>query len=319
MAAKYKSYDEFINAHVGKAVDMDGVAGAQCVDLIIAYLYELFDSGVTNWYMDAHHYWELFDSKPWLKNNFTKIANTSSFVPKKGDIMVWSPALSSGGWGHIAICTGEGNTSYFYSYDQNWTGRHDACTKIKHNYNCVYGVLRAKDQTKITPKTPSVTYKTYYANDTRGVNYRATPNGTLKGTYSYGSAVNVVVGSETTKDGSVWVKAKNGYWSVKSLLSTTKPTTKSTTAEITYSAGKTYTLQQDMKVRSGAGSGYVQKYYSQLTADGKKNAYNQTYAVLKKGTKVTLIKVIKKSNTEIWGQIPSGYVALRVGNTYYAK
>ena len=36
------------------------------------------------------------------------------------------------------------------SYDQNWTGRNDACTKIKHNYNMVSGVLRPKDRSKVT-------------------------------------------------------------------------------------------------------------------------------------------------------------------------
>ena len=73
-------------------------------------------------------------------------------------------------------------------------------------------------------KTPStVTYKTYYANDKNGVNYRETPNGTIKGTYKYGEAVSVIVGSETTNNGIVWVKAKNGYWSSKDLLSTTQP------------------------------------------------------------------------------------------------
>lgn len=149
--AKYSTFDQFIKAHLGKAVDFDGEAKAQCVDLVEAYFNELFGSGIKNFWWDAHHFWELFDQNSWLKKNFTKIANTASFVPKKGDVMVWSGALSSGGWGHIAICSGEGNTSYFYSYDQNWTGRNDPCTKIKHNYNAVYGVLRPKDQTKINP------------------------------------------------------------------------------------------------------------------------------------------------------------------------
>ena len=76
-----------------------------------------------------------------------------------------------------------------------------------------------------TTKPQTVSYKTYFAADSIGVNYRATPNGVLKGTYKYAQAVEIVVGSETVKDGLVWVKAKNGYWSVKSLLSTTKPAT----------------------------------------------------------------------------------------------
>lgn len=141
-------YNDFIKKHVGKAMDYDGVAGAQCVDLAKYYLDEVFGIKPGAW-GDAHDYYDSFNSVAALKNNFTRIANTPDFVPQKGDIAVWKSSLSSGGWGHIAICTGEGNTKYFYSYDQNWTGRHDACAKIKHNYNHFAGVLRPKDQTKV--------------------------------------------------------------------------------------------------------------------------------------------------------------------------
>lgn len=147
------TYDKFIKKHKGKACDTDGVAGAQCVDLAVAYMDEVFNSGIRNFFYDAHHFFDLFNSNSWLKKNFTRIANTPDFVPKKGDIAVWKSSLSSGGWGHIAICTGEGNTNYFYSYDQNWTGKHDPCTKVKHDYNHFAGVLRPKDQTKITGNT----------------------------------------------------------------------------------------------------------------------------------------------------------------------
>lgn len=146
------TYEEFIKNHKGKACNIDGVAGAQCVDLAVAYMNEVFNSGIKNFYFDAHHFYDLYNNNDWLKKNFTRIANTPSFVPKKGDIAVWKSSLSSGGWGHIAICTGEGNTAYFYSYDQNWTGRHDPCTKVKHNYSHFAGVLRPKDQSKINSK-----------------------------------------------------------------------------------------------------------------------------------------------------------------------
>ena len=33
-----------------------------------------------------------------------------------------------------------------------WSGRHDPCTKVKHNYSHFAGVLRPKDQSKINPK-----------------------------------------------------------------------------------------------------------------------------------------------------------------------
>ena len=149
------TYAEFIKKHVGKAMDFDGVAGSQCVDLIKYYLKEVFNVNPGAW-GDAHCYYDNYNNLPLLKQHFTRIANTPDFVPRKGDIVVWSPALSLGGWGHVAIATGEGNTTYFYSYDQNWTGNHDACKMVKHNYNCVYGVLRPKDQSKITGVKKSV-------------------------------------------------------------------------------------------------------------------------------------------------------------------
>lgn len=170
--AKYSSYDTFISAHVGKAMDYDGTAGAQCVDLIKYYLKEVFDISPGAW-GDAHCYYDNYNNLPLLKANFKRIANTSSFVPKKGDIMVWSSKLSSGGWGHIAICTGEGDTTYFYSYDQNWTGKHDACKKIKHTYSYVLGVLRPKDQSKVTGKTIAAAFKTGNVILTTNVKVRA--------------------------------------------------------------------------------------------------------------------------------------------------
>ena len=154
-------------------------------------------------------------------------------------------------------------------------------------------------------------YQTYYANYSTGVNYRQTPNGTLVGTYPYGMAVEILVGSETTVDGSIWVQAKNGYWSAKSLLATTKPNNPTPSA-------KTYTLQMDMKVRSGAGSNYSQLFYSQLTADEKKMAYVQTYAVLKKSSKLS-ISATKKNGNSTWGKIQSGWICLQSGSTIYAK
>ena len=80
-----------------------------------------------------------------------------------------------------------------------------------------------------------------------------------------------------------------------------------------YVAGKEYTLKSNMKVRTGAGTNYSQKLRSQLTADGKKHAKAGTYAVLLKGTKVTCKKVIT-SGTEVWLQIPSGYVCAKQGS-----
>lgn len=77
---------------------------------------------------------------------------------------------------------------------------------------------------------------------------------------------------------------------------------------VDYIIGKTYKLQDDMNVRTGAGTNYRVKNYLQLTKDGKKHAYKQLKAVLKKGTEVTVLGIYKVGN-EIWIKIPSGYIA----------
>lgn len=147
------NYDEFVSKHIGKETDYDGVYGVQCVDLIKAYLYEVFAIKPGAW-GDARCYYEQFNIRSPLKNNFTKIANSSSFVPQKGDICVWNKNISkSNNCGHIAIATGDGDVHTFYTYDQNWNGK--CMKKVEHNYHCFYGVLRPKDQSKMISSKPN--------------------------------------------------------------------------------------------------------------------------------------------------------------------
>ena len=116
------TYDEFIKKHNGVAVNYDGAAGKQC-ETLQRHISTRSSSQVSRISGMTHITFGICLTKnTWLKANFTKVKNTPSFVPKKGDVAIWSGTLN-GGWGHIAICTGEGNTSYFYSYDQNWSGK----------------------------------------------------------------------------------------------------------------------------------------------------------------------------------------------------
>lgn len=509
--AKYKNFDSFIKAHLGKAMDYDGVAGAQCVDLAKYYLDEIFDIKPGAW-GDAHCYYDNFNSIPPLKQNFTRIANTPDFVPKKGDIAVWKSSLSSGGWGHIAICSGEGDTKYFYSYDQNWTGNHDACKKIKHDYNSFAGVLRPKDQSKVTGESkkekdkkedtkkedtkkedtkkentkkedtkketsaktktlthmvadisqfqPAVDYSKL-KDDVDGVivriGYRGygsagtlckdekfdthmkgiTKNKIPYGFYFFSQAKNATEGkeeadycyklikdynpkfavyfdSEMSTEGSgngradkisklartdaavafckeiekkglsagvyastswynekldmskikkysIWVAdygVNNGKankkpsitpcnaWQftskykisainggidmsyfyetipVNGLVKIDEPTktpTSTTKTKPKYEINKTYTLQVDLKVRSGPGTNYSQKNRSQLTEDGRAHSYNQTKAVLKKGTKITVLEVKEIDSKNTFIRCASGWLCAINDGTYYIK
>ena len=546
--SKYNTFDAFIKAHLGKAMDYDGVAGCQCIDLCKYYLDELLGLKPGAW-GDAYAWYTNFNNISVLKNNFTRIANTPSFIPKKGDIMVWGQGLSR--WGHVAICTGEGTTSYFYSWDNNWTGNHDATAKIKHNYNNVLGVLRPKDQSKINPtststtkpaestsdsnyklknpvkgldisvhqganvdfnkikkagydfvilqagygkyisqkdkyfesnykkaksaglnvgaywysyaktaadataeakvclevikgkqfeypifydvedpsqsslskstfdsicknflnsfkgykvglysytsffnahisestqkaydiwiahydvskpayKNPytiwqytskgkvdgttgnidldesyydypkmikdaglngftssssskpadSITYSTYYVKNKNGAAYYDALNGKKLGTYPYATSIKIYPNLQYEgKDKKKYVKTNKGYYIEFKLLSTTKPATTST-PKFTYTVNKTYTLQVDLKVRTGPGTNYSQKNYKDLTADGKNHAYNQSKAVFKKGTKVTVLEVKNLDAKNIFIRCPSGWCMAVCNGEQYIK
>lgn len=82
--------------------------------------------------------------------------------------------------------------------------------------------------------------------------------------------------------------------------------------------GRTYTITANsgLKVRTGAGTNYRQKKRSELTAGGKKAAKVGTYAVLKKGTRVT-VKAVKSVGNQVWVQIPSGWICAQIGSTVY--
>ena len=96
----------------------------------------------------------------------------------------------------------------------------------------------------------------------------------------------------------------------------TEQTAKKTSAP-TYTKGKTYAVQVDnLNVRTGAGTGYKVKSKKQLTADGQKHANSK--GQLMKGTRVTC-QGSKKVGSEVWIQIPSGWICAYTGSKYYVK
>lgn len=153
------TYDEYFKKNKGKYIDFDGVYGVTCFDLANDYTVKVL-GGKPFIGMYAWQIYENFNSQP-SKDLFTRIANTPSFVPQKGDIIVWSSGLN-GEAGHVAVCTGNGDTSWFRSYEQNWDGCGECCTLHDHNYNYILGVLRPKDQSRIktTNKNTNTTKNT---------------------------------------------------------------------------------------------------------------------------------------------------------------
>lgn len=133
--------DEFVKNYLGKATDYDKGMGVQCVDLIKLYLDKVFNIKIGA-IGNAEAYYRRYDEVPLLRDNFDKIANTPNFVPQRGDICIFGTAI--GKYGHICIATGEGDTSYFNSWDQNWGSKEMKI--VRHNYTGFLGALRYKNK-----------------------------------------------------------------------------------------------------------------------------------------------------------------------------
>lgn len=150
------TFDEFVKTYKGKKIDYDKAYGVQCVDLAKLYIdkvLEIKPQSIGN----AEAYWNRYEELNYLKSNFYKIQNYPAFIPQKGDVAVWGK--KHGKFGHIAIADGVGTTSYFYSYDENWGGRGQGMTRIKHTYKSGFeGVLRPKAQDKVNGSRPSEKY-----------------------------------------------------------------------------------------------------------------------------------------------------------------
>lgn len=135
---------EFVSKYNGKKIDWDGAYQGQCVDLFRQYVHEVLALSQPKSVSGAADFWTNYDTDPVLKNNFDKIANSETFVPQAGDVGLWNKR-AGGGFGHVGVCTGKGDTTFFESFDQNWKTI-SVCELINHNYTNFYGVLRPKRQ-----------------------------------------------------------------------------------------------------------------------------------------------------------------------------
>lgn len=147
-------FENWVQDNLGKGIDYDKAYGVQCVDLVKHYIKNVLEVAPQS-IGNAIEYYNKRNKSSYLINIFTWIDNTPSFVPAKGDICVFT---SKTGNGHISVATGEGTTSYFYSYDQNYpSSKHEPMTKIKHSYNSFLGVLRPINQKNIVAKVYKIT------------------------------------------------------------------------------------------------------------------------------------------------------------------
>ncbi|MDW4187857.1 CHAP domain-containing protein [Staphylococcus saprophyticus] len=104
----------YLNTLKGYWWDFDLAFGAQCFDLANKYWNYLTGGRLDGYYAKDIPF----------KNNFSGLAtvyeNTPSFLPQKGDIVVFHSGYG-GGAGHVAIVW-SANINSFVSLDQNWYG-----------------------------------------------------------------------------------------------------------------------------------------------------------------------------------------------------
>lgn len=152
--ATFADVDRIINKWDGRYAGVQYGGVYQCVAWAAQFSGELNGIGYlpTPKSNGAKDIYEQFAAP--LPNGYDRIANTPSFIPQKGDMVVWG-AMPSNPYGHVAIANGVGDTNSFQSYDQNWTGG-EKVHLVNHNYNYVLGVLRSKNLTA-APAAPGGT------------------------------------------------------------------------------------------------------------------------------------------------------------------
>lgn len=163
----------------------------------------------------------------------------------------------------------------------------------------------------------SVNYKVKI-NTPSGVNVRSTADSSRKDNIvtAIPNGKSVTITKESGGWGYTSYKGHKGWISLaytKKVTSTSSSS--SSSSKPSYEVGTTYTLNADhLTVRTGAGTNYKAKSYSQLTANAKQNAYFD--GTLKKGTRVTC-QATKKVGSDVWMRIPSGWIAAYYDNKKY--
>lgn len=146
-----KNATQYIQQHIGVGIDFDGYYGYQCMDLIVDYMYQLSNGNVR---LNGNAY----QAKNNDLGNYAKVySKKSGFVPKSGDIIVWSPKAWNGHYGHIGIVK-EASSKHFTTLEQNTKGNLSfggVGALVKHQYKDVAYFIRPHFSNKNQPPPSS--------------------------------------------------------------------------------------------------------------------------------------------------------------------
>ena len=83
-----------------------------------------------------------------------------------------------------------------------------------------------------------------------------------------------------------------------------------------YTVGKNYKVLVNLNVRTGAGAWFQKKCKADLTKNGQANA--NANGTLKPNTVITILE-LKQEGNNLWGRIPSGWIALKHNGQVFVK
>lgn len=137
MKEKLKIFIENIKGQFVEISDKGNIY--QCLDLAYAYIFTL---GIPKASIQRLYAFQVFTAPNDLtKKYFELFVNTPEFVPNAGDLAVWDNSVGIAG--HIAVCTGNGDTKTFEVFEQNNPLGSYATVRYR-NYTGVIGFLRPK-------------------------------------------------------------------------------------------------------------------------------------------------------------------------------
>ena len=95
------TFDNFITKYNGKYLDWDGNWGAQCMDLLRAYLKEVLN--LPPYILPPVDYAKNVFKNFTTSNEFLKVYNGATNMPSKGDIVFWGYYPMVTGWADVGI------------------------------------------------------------------------------------------------------------------------------------------------------------------------------------------------------------------------
>lgn len=195
----------WVKSKIGFIVDFDGFYGAQCVDLIMAYIYTFFKFKTWG---NAIQY-----TSNQLPPGFKRYKKGQIQI-RPGDIIVWNMTLP---WGHIGICIGI-NGNMLTMVEQNVDGNVDALTvggpaRIVHrNIDLVAAIIRPPYEDDYTRDTKWVRIPEEWhftvTVDTLNVREEPTLNSKVVATYKKGDVIKY--DSYLVSSGYVWISYIGG-------------------------------------------------------------------------------------------------------------